>query len=247
MMNCTHGWSTDPSGNPPCPYCRIAELEAERDGLQSELDRISDDFDLCDCCGCLSESTDDTDAEGNSLGHVQCSGCSRIAELSDDRDALKRELDSEQVAHLMTRDNFTTFADSMIAERDRWRERYQDASSHQIAAVVSRDALKRECEGLRTLERSCSAVVALEEHLKDHPDEVAIRVNLAAVKKRLRKALSALSPAEPKEPELPQGCHRSHPHEDMDAGCKRLTEIARQSAEPKENGADSARDAGAGR
>jgi hypothetical protein len=27
---------------------------------------------------------------------------------------------------------------------------------------------------------------------------------------------------------LDKGCHRSHPHEDMDAGCQRLTEIARE-------------------
>lgn len=35
---------------------------------------------------------------------------------------------------------------------------------------------------------------------------------------------------------LAMGCHRSHPHEDMDAGCQRLTEMAR--AASKETPAD---------
>jgi len=33
------------------------------------------------------------------------------------------------------------------------------------------------------------------------------------------------------DPSMPAGCHRSHPHEDMDAGCERLTEVARRGAE----------------
>lgn len=34
---------------------------------------------------------------------------------------------------------------------------------------------------------------------------------------------------------LPSGCHRSHPHEDMNAECERLTEIARSSAQISED------------
>lgn len=39
-----------------------------------------------------------------------------------------------------------------------------------------------------------------------------------------RAALSGARTAD----ELAVGCHRSHPHENMDAGCQRLTEIARE-------------------
>lgn len=39
-----------------------------------------------------------------------------------------------------------------------------------------------------------------------------------------REALSGARTAD----ELAVGCHRSHPHENMDAGCQRLTEIARE-------------------
>ena len=40
-------------------------------------------------------------------------------------------------------------------------------------------------------------------------------------------ALTALAGAAVQS-DLARGCHRSHPHDDMDAGCERLTELARE-------------------
>lgn len=63
----------------------------------------------------------------------------------------------------------------------------------------------------------------------EHGDEVtpgfALSMDLEALAAKIREA--ALSGARTAG-ELAVGCHRSHPHENMDAGCQRLTEIARE-------------------
>jgi len=43
----------------------------------------------------------------------------------------------------------------------------------------------------------------------------------------LRRVRAVTEDAAEDEPALVVGCHRSHPHENMDAECQRLTEIAR--------------------
>lgn len=51
---------------------------------------------------------------------------------------LEKMLDQEQIAHTQTQANFTTVADGLIAERDRWRERYQVMSQQEAIAMDER-------------------------------------------------------------------------------------------------------------
>lgn len=54
------------------------------------------------------------------------------------------------------------------------------------------------------------------------------RHGLTVLVQRQSSPPSGAAVTAPADTQLPQGCHRSHPHENMDAQCERLTVIARE-------------------
>lgn len=114
-------------------WTRIAaeRIEAGEDELECLADYgyVSDErYTLCDCCGSLCEATDDQDAEGNNLGHVQCAQCSRIAELETKLGALQKTASQQDdllnsyadrlEAKQSECDNLVLAAENAIAERE---------------------------------------------------------------------------------------------------------------------------------
>jgi hypothetical protein len=111
------------------------------------------------------------------------------------------------------------------------QEKYADDI---VAANLKYDALAAELAGCRSqpvrqrLDAALTRIRELEAHAWNLIDQLG-RYPVSNEPHQLTAARNFLmGSAAETGAELAKGCHRSHPHEDMDAGCQRLTEIARE-------------------
>lgn len=145
--------------------------------------------------------------------------CPEIVEAADELDRLQSQLDSERERRALYEINLRGLNDTLtrvIGERDKATYRISELSQELFAAQSRLDKSETDLANLKGL------MEALVNALRSGATSEEI---LAEIKGGL-----GLAPVV--ETSLPEGCHRSHPHEDMNAECERKTaELVRQREE----------------